>query len=219
MATALPLSATGMSKSLSQIAFDFGETPLPSVAPTPPAIIEIMEEELVDKNDSEPENTVVAEPESIDLTQPTIDATEPAEQEIEVKKKQPGAVRGRKSLREASLTADMIDIPSDEELFKKSYYPIGQVAKMFKENQSLIRYWETEFTILKPKKNGKGDRLFRPEDVKNLVLIHDLLRRRKFTIEGAKEYLKKNKKAEDHFAMIQSLQQIKSFLLEIKASL
>ncbi len=208
-----------MSKSLSQIAFDFGETPLPSVAPTPPAIIEIKEEDPVDSNE-EPEVAILAEaePEVIDLTEPTIEET--PEPPIEVKRKLPGAaVRGRKSLKEASLAADMIDVPSDEELFKKSYYPIGQVAKMFKENQSLIRYWETEFTILKPKKNGKGDRLFRPEDVKNLVLIHDLLRRRKFTIEGAKDYLKKNKKAEDHFAMIQSLQQIKSFLLEIKASL
>ena len=90
---------------------------------------------------------------------------------------------------------------------------------MFKENQSLIRYWETEFDILQPRKNRKGDRFFRPVDVKNLVLIYDLLRRRKFTIEGAKEYLKKNKKAEEKFKMIQSLQKIKSFLLELKASL
>jgi Predicted transcriptional regulators len=88
---------------------------------------------------------------------------------------------------------------------------------MFRENQSLIRYWETEFDILQPRKNRKGDRFFRPVDVKNLVLIYDLLRRRKFTIEGAKDYLKKNKKAEEQFAMIQSLEKIKSFLLELKA--
>jgi len=65
---------------------------------------------------------------------------------------------------------------------------------MFQENQSLIRYWESEFDILQPKKNKKGDRYFRPVDVKNLVLIYDLLRRRKFTIEGARDFLKKNKK-------------------------
>jgi DNA-binding transcriptional MerR regulator len=93
------------------------------------------------------------------------------------------------------------------------------VAAMFRENQSLIRYWETEFDILEPRKNRKGDRFFRPVDIKNLVLIYDLLRRRKFTIEGAKEYLKKNKKAEEKFVMIQSLEKIKGFLLELKASL
>ena len=90
---------------------------------------------------------------------------------------------------------------------------------MFRENQSLIRYWETEFDILQPRKNRKGDRFFRPVDIKNLVMIYDLLRRRKFTIEGAKDYLKKNKKAEEKFAMMQSLEKIKGFLLELKASL
>ena len=90
---------------------------------------------------------------------------------------------------------------------------------MFRENQSLIRYWETEFDILQPRKNRKGDRFFRPIDIKNLVMIYDLLRRRKFTIEGAKDYLKKNKKAEEKFAAIQSLQKIKSFFLELKATL
>lgn len=127
--------------------------------------------------------------------------------------------RGRRSLKDIGLTADLTLIPEDEVLFQKQYYSIGEVAAMFRENQSLIRYWETEFDILQPKKNKKGDRFFRPIDVKNLVLIYDLLRRRKFTIEGAKDYLKKNKKAEEKFAMIQSLEKIKSFLLELKANL
>lgn len=127
--------------------------------------------------------------------------------------------RGRRSLKENSLNADLIQIPDDEQLFQKQYYSIGEVALMFRENQSLIRYWETEFDILQPRKNRKGDRFFRPVDIKNLVLIYDLLRRRKFTIEGAKDYLKKNKKTEEKFAMIQSLNRIKGFLLEIKATL
>lgn len=127
--------------------------------------------------------------------------------------------RGRKSLKDIATAADLINIPEDEVLFKKQYYPIGEVAVMFRENQSLIRYWETEFDILQPRKNRKGDRFFRPIDIKNLVLIYDLLRRRKFTIEGAKDYLKKNKKAEEKFAMIQSLQKIKGFFLELKANL
>src|SRR5574338_928750 len=115
--------------------------------------------------------------------------------------------------------AEQIQMPEDEVLFKKQYYSIGEVATMFRVNQSLIRYWETEFDILKPKKNRKGDRFFRPIDVKNLVLIHDLLRRRKFTIEGAKEYLKKNKKAEEKFAVIQSLENLKSFLQQLISEL
>lgn len=127
--------------------------------------------------------------------------------------------RGRKSLRQTTSSAADLNIPDDEVLFQKQYYPIGEVAAMFNENQSLIRYWETEFDILQPRKNRKGDRYFRPVDIKNLVLIHDLLRRRKFTIEGAKEFLKKDKKAEEKFAMIQSLQQIRSFLLELRAQL
>jgi DNA-binding transcriptional MerR regulator len=122
-------------------------------------------------------------------------------------------------LKDADINIDTLKIPDDETLFKKQYYPIGEVAIMFRENQSLIRYWETEFDILKPKKNRKGDRHFRPIDIKNLVLIYDLLRRRKFTIEGAKDFLRKNKNAEEKFAMIQSLQQIREFLLELKASL
>ena len=130
-----------------------------------------------------------------------------------------GSTRGRRSLRDNAIRADLIDVPADEELFSKSYYPIGEVARMFGENQSLIRYWESEFDLLKPRKNKKGDRYFRPVDIKNLVLIHDLLRRRKFTIEGAREYLKKNKKAEEKFAMIQSLEKIKAFFLELKAQL
>ncbi|MFZ9661164.1 MAG: MerR family transcriptional regulator, partial [Chitinophagaceae bacterium] len=70
-----------------------------------------------------------------------------------------------------------------------------------------------------PRKNGKGDRFFRPDDIKNLQIIHHLLRQRKFTIEGAKEFLKNQKKAKDKFAVVKQLQQIKNFLLEMKAVL
>jgi DNA-binding transcriptional MerR regulator len=143
--------------------------------------------------------------------------TEPAPEEIKKEKK--ASTRGRRSLKDMDINADLIQIPEDDILFKKQYYSIGEVALMFRENQSLIRYWETEFDILQPRKNRKGDRFFRPIDIKNLVLIYDLLRRRKFTIEGAKDYLKKNKKAEEKFAMIQSLQKVKGFLLELKANL
>jgi DNA-binding transcriptional MerR regulator len=131
----------------------------------------------------------------------------------------PKSKRGRKSLKAMGIDADLIEIPDDEILFKKQYYSIGDVATMFKENTSLIRYWENEFSILKPKKNKKGDRFFRPEDVKNLKMIYHLLRERKYTIDGAKEFLKNNKAAGEKHEMIESLQKIKFFLLELKNNL
>ena len=127
--------------------------------------------------------------------------------------------RGRKSLKQITAEADLIDIPADEVLFSKQYYTMGEVSEMFRVNQSLLRFWETEFDILQPKKNKKGDRYFRPIDIKNLHLIYHLLRQRKYTIEGAKDFLRKNKKADERFEVIQRLQQIKSFLLEWKAQL
>ena len=138
-------------------------------------------------------------------------------QEITVVKKK--STRGRKSLKEMSAGVDLLDIPDDEILFQKMYYSIGKVAAMFKVNQSLIRLWENEFDVLKPKKNGKGDRLFRPEDIKNIQLIYHLMRERKYTMEGAKEFIKHNKKADEKFALIESLKKLKGFLNEIKANL
>lgn len=129
------------------------------------------------------------------------------------------STRGRKSIREMSLEADAPEIPEDGILFSKQYYGIGEVAGMFKVNTSLLRYWESEFDILKPRKNGKGDRFFRPDDIKNLQVIHYLLRQKKFTIEGAKDYLRNNKKSKEKFEMIRQLEQLKRFLLEMKAGL
>ncbi|MEP7166204.1 MAG: MerR family transcriptional regulator [Ferruginibacter sp.] len=127
--------------------------------------------------------------------------------------------RGRMKLSDMNAVVDQPEIPEDAILFEKRYYSIGAVSEMFKVNQSLIRYWENEFDILKPKKNGKGDRFFRPEDVKGLKLIYHLLRERKYTIEGAKEFLKKNKKADEKFEMIESMKKLRSFLHELKANL
>jgi DNA-binding transcriptional MerR regulator len=137
--------------------------------------------------------------------------------QIEVVKKT--TTRGRLRLKEMNNNTDLIEVPDDEILFEKMYYNIGKVALMFKVNQSLLRYWENEFDILKPKKNGKGDRLFRPEDVKNLKLIYHLLRERKYTIEGAKEFLKKSKQADEKFALIESLKKVSIFLTQLKADL
>ncbi len=129
------------------------------------------------------------------------------------------STRGRKSLKDYEAEVEQVDVPPDEILFQKQYYSIGEVAQMFKVNTSLIRYWENEFDILKPRKNRKGDRLFKPGDIKNLVMIHDLLRRRKYTLEGAKEFLKTSEKANEKQELIQSLKKMRSFFLELKANL
>lgn len=128
------------------------------------------------------------------------------------------STRGRMKLSDMNAVSDLIEVPEDEVLFQKRYYSIGTVSEMFKVNVSLVRFWENEFDILKPKKNAKGDRLFRPEDVKNLKMIYHLLRDRKYTIEGAKEFLKKNKKVEENFAVLEGLKKLKLFLNEMKAN-
>ena len=138
---------------------------------------------------------------------------------VKIKTDNKKLTRGRMPLKDSDAGIDLIDVPEDELLFQKKYYAIGLVAEMFKVNQSLIRFWENEFDILKPRKNGKGDRLFRPEDIKNLKLIYHLLRERKYTMEGAKEYLKQNKRAEEKYNLIESLQKLKDFLNELKADL
>ncbi|XCF07301.1 MerR family transcriptional regulator [Tamlana crocina] len=107
-----------------------------------------------------------------------------------------------------------IDLP------EKRYYSIGEVAKAFGVNTSLIRFWEKEFDVLKPKKNAKGNRKFTPEDIKNLKFIYHLVKERGFTLEGAKTHLKEEKKqALSNFEIISKLEDIKSQLLKIKEHL
>ena len=128
--------------------------------------------------------------------------------------------RGRKSFKEIDSSVDLVNVPDDETLKKKLYHGISEVADWFGVNNSQIRYWENEFDVLKPRKTRKGDRLFRFEDVKTLQLIHHLLRNRKFSVEGAKEYLKSNKQQADiHFELSQSLNKFRSFLIELKSNL
>ena len=107
-----------------------------------------------------------------------------------------------------------IDLP------EKRYYGIGEVAKAFNVNTSLVRFWEKEFDVLKPKKNAKGNRKFTPEDIKNLELIFHLVKERGFTLDGAKLHLKENKhKTLERFEIIRKLETVKSELLKIKDQL
>lgn len=106
------------------------------------------------------------------------------------------------------------------ELPEKRYYSIGEIAKAFNVNTSLIRFWDKEFDILKPKKNAKGNRMFTPEDVKNLQLIFHLVKERGFTLEGAKTHLKEGqKKTLDKFDIIHKLKTIRAELSNIKDKL
>lgn len=108
-------------------------------------------------------------------------------------------------------------MPYKEKKVEKLYYTIGEVADMFDVNTSLIRYWEKEFDIIKPKKNKKGNRLFTQKDIDNFHIIYHLVKERGMTLKGASKKMKENKDGEEHnFEIIKSLEEIKEMLLEVK---
>lgn len=209
--------------SKTQIAFDFGDLPQ---KPSPENIL-VSQEEVVQppvaifEEEEEILPEIVAIPQKASASENAgpfekkIMPSRPIEN-IATKEK---STRGRKSVKEMSAGVEFIEVPEDAILYQKLYYTIGKVAEMFKVNQSLIRLWENEFDVLKPRKNGKGDRLFRPEDIKNIHLIYHLMRERKYTMEGAKDYIKNNKRASEKFVTIESLKKLKGFLVELKANL
>jgi len=103
---------------------------------------------------------------------------------------------------------------------EKLYYTIGEVADMFAVNSSLIRFWEKEFEVLKPKKNKKGNRLFTAEDLSNLKLIFHLVKERGYTLEGAKKKLNENKEnIEEQVQIKETLVRMRQFLSELKDSI
>lgn len=116
--------------------------------------------------------------------------------------------------------ADFISLPDDEILNKKLYHSITDVSQWFNLNPSVLRYWENEFPALKPRKNGKGDRMYKVADIKIIQLIYYLLRTKKLSIEGAKSYLRNNKnQADNNLQLLESLNRFKSFLLLLKSNL
>lgn len=111
-------------------------------------------------------------------------------------------------------------MPYKEKEISKLYYPIGEVAELFEVNTSMIRFYEKEFEILQPKKNAKGNRLFRPEDLDNLKIIFHLIKDKGFTLQGAKDYMKTNKnEVQDNQKVIDSLEKLKSFMNNLKEQL
>ena len=102
----------------------------------------------------------------------------------------------------------------------KLYYSIGEVAKMFEVNTSLLRFWEKEFHQLHPKKNQRGKRLYSPKDIETFKMIYHLVKERGFTIEGARNKLKDNKSETlNTIAIAERLNHIKEELVKIKNNL
>jgi DNA-binding transcriptional MerR regulator len=111
-------------------------------------------------------------------------------------------------------------MPYKEKKVEKLYYSIGEVAGMFDVNTSLIRFWEKEFDVIKPKKNKKGNRFFTKDDIDNFHLIYHLVKEKGMTLKGAKLKLKENKtNATNNFEVIKSLKEIKELLIDIKDNL
>ncbi|HTX89332.1 MAG TPA: MerR family transcriptional regulator [Bacteroidales bacterium] len=102
----------------------------------------------------------------------------------------------------------------------KLFYSIGEVAELFEVNPSLIRYWEKEFQILNPQKNTKGNRQFTPKDIDTLRIIYHLVKERGYTLEGAREKLRRNREdVEKNVEIADTLTRVKEFLLEIRKEL
>ena len=107
-------------------------------------------------------------------------------------------------------------MPYKEAKVEKLYYAIGEVSEMFNVNTSLIRFWEKEFDIIKPKKNKKGNRLFTQKDIDNFHIIYHLGKENGMTLKGAKKKMKENKEDTEHnFEIIKSLESIKEMLIDL----
>lgn len=108
-------------------------------------------------------------------------------------------------------------MPYREKKIEKLYYSISEVAGMFSVNTSLIRFWETEFDLIKPKKNKRGNRMFTKNDIENFHLIFHLVKEQGFTLVGAKEKLKNNEEdLRANLEVINSLNHIKDFLIKLR---
>ncbi len=107
-----------------------------------------------------------------------------------------------------------------EEKYEKLYYRIGEVAEMFNVNTSLIRYWESEFSVLRPRKSTKGNRMFTQRDLRYLRMIYQLVKVQGYTLQGAKDALKKDfDQLERKTTVLMTLEKTKEFLLELDKEL
>lgn len=101
----------------------------------------------------------------------------------------------------------------------KLFHTIGEVSKMLGVNASLLRFWETQFEMLKPHKNKKGNRYYTPQDIILLKEVFYLTKECGYTLEGAKEKMRKSKIDNSRMETVRTLQSIKDFLLTLKDTL
>ena len=111
-------------------------------------------------------------------------------------------------------------MPKLKDDIEKLYYSIGEISEMFNVSKSLIRFWESEFDLLRPHKNSKGDRRFTKQNIQQFQLIYHLVKEKGFTLDGAKREIKENKDklVQKQKAMV-SLKKIKGFLEEMRNKL
>lgn len=110
-------------------------------------------------------------------------------------------------------------MPLKEKTIERIYWTIGEVAEQLGVNTSLLRYWEKEFGMLRPKRTSKGDRLYTKDDITKVREIHALLKDQGFTIQGAKEQLRGRKPADHTLEVVQRLQRVRNELLQLRAEL
>ena len=111
-------------------------------------------------------------------------------------------------------------MPYKEKEIEKKYFTIGEVAEELNVATSLIRFWESEFDIIKPKKNRKGNRQFTKEDIKNVKLIYHLVKEKGYTLQGARDFIKNGvDDASGKIELVESLKQVRSFLVKLRESL
>ena len=111
-------------------------------------------------------------------------------------------------------------MPYKEREIEKKYYTIGEVAEELGVATSLIRFWEGEFDIIKPKKNRKGNRQFTKEDIRHVKLIYHLVKEKGFTLQGAREFIKSDVDAAmDKMEIIESLKKLRGFLVDVRDQL
>lgn len=111
-------------------------------------------------------------------------------------------------------------MPYKEREIEKKYYSIGEVAEMFKVASSLIRYWEGEFDIIRPKKDKKGNRRYTKEDIQKIRYVYHLVKEKGYTLQGAQEVISSGQQEGfDKVSAIQKLQEIKDFLINLKNEL
>lgn len=111
-------------------------------------------------------------------------------------------------------------MPYKAKEIEKKYYTIGEVAEMFGVATSLIRFWETEFETIKPVKNKKGNRVYTKEDIEDIRIIYHYVKERGFTLSGAKDFIKLDKKKNlEKIEAIESLEKVRDFLLDLKKNL